>query len=913
MRFRRLARLLVAPLKPRVRTITRTVAALAVAGGMIGFARADVLLSWNTAGNTGTETTEPAVFFDPNLSTASLTFGAGVTPASNGNRFGGSNWFDTGDTNPTTLAESITGNDYIQFVVTPNSGVTFSLTTLVFTWERSGTGPTALTIRSSVDGFATDLGSLTGLSQTQTPGNTLTISGITDLAAATTFRLYGYGGTATGGTGGFDTSTGNSTPNVVLNGTTTLAGGGNTVLYWRGDDTTRGGTGTWDQGVTPSWSSTNDEAGVNVVWDSTKTASFGGASATGNAVTVSGAVSANNGIAFTQDGYTLTGGNLSLGGATAAINTISTTTGTATIVTPLTVSTDLTKNGLGTLILAGANTINGGITVNAGRLELNAANAISGTVTVGAGSTLRVATEASLGAATGVAVNGGTFETAANVTRTVTTSGSAAFAPAAGTTLTVSNDFTAAGTVTVAGTGTLSLQGTVRTVGSLAFTAAGTLAGAGEVAATNLTATGLTAGTASVTTDLNLGTGTKTVAVGAGGTLRLAGNVVLAGSGNTFLDKTGAGTLRLEGANPNLFRVRVTAGVVEVTNNTALGTGGAAAPFQTFFNGGTVRATTDLTGANRITTGLSIGARDATPAVLDGSPIEFNGPVALFEAASAVTRLNVNTTAILSGPVTLTGTAGTGFTVGGTGTLVVAGDASGQTRATTLQGTATLLVTSTYGAAVTAPAGTTLSGGGTVTGAVTVGGGTIRGGYGTTPGVTPSAPTGTLTAAGGVTLGTATAAGTLAVDFGGGTTVDPGTGSTPTSKLALTTTGTAGDLNFVTNGGTTPVVIRLLDDALLTPGSPFQATLATVPDGLTNFKLDGNGVTGYALGTDFVLSSAAFPSFDVVSLVVSGNDLVLTATPAPEPATVLGLAAAGLGLGGFVRRRFQGPATPVAV
>ncbi len=178
-----------------------------------------VLLQWNTFGNTGTETTEPSVFNDPNISATSLTLGAGVTGAANSNRLGGSNWFDTGDTNPTTLAESVTGNDYIQFIVT-TIGAAFTPTSFVFSWDHSGTGPNSLTLRSSVDGFTADLGSVTGLAASLTSGNTINISGLTGLSGAITFRLYGYGATAAAGTGGFDVAS--NVVNVQLNGTTVL-------------------------------------------------------------------------------------------------------------------------------------------------------------------------------------------------------------------------------------------------------------------------------------------------------------------------------------------------------------------------------------------------------------------------------------------------------------------------------------------------------------------------------------------------------------------------------------------------------------------------------------------------------------------------------------------------------------------
>src|SRR4051812_11482439 len=86
------------------------------------------LLEWNTFGNLGTETTEPSTLNAANIGAANLTLGAGVTPAANGNRFGGNNWLDAGDSNPETLAQAISGNDYIQFIVTPNAGFNFSAT-----------------------------------------------------------------------------------------------------------------------------------------------------------------------------------------------------------------------------------------------------------------------------------------------------------------------------------------------------------------------------------------------------------------------------------------------------------------------------------------------------------------------------------------------------------------------------------------------------------------------------------------------------------------------------------------------------------------------------------------------------------------------------------------------------------------
>lgn len=174
------------------------------------------LLQWNTFGNTGTETTEPSVSNAAGISSANLTLGS-VTPAANGNRFGGNNWFDTGDSNPTTLAESVSGNDYIEFVVTPSSGYVFTPTTLNFIWDRSGTGPSDVTLRSSIDGYSADIATVSGIVSASFAVNSMIIPGMVNLASPVTFRLFAYNATSTVGTGGFDVSS--DMVNVELLGT----------------------------------------------------------------------------------------------------------------------------------------------------------------------------------------------------------------------------------------------------------------------------------------------------------------------------------------------------------------------------------------------------------------------------------------------------------------------------------------------------------------------------------------------------------------------------------------------------------------------------------------------------------------------------------------------------------------------
>ena len=184
------------------------------------------LINWDTVGNLGTETSEPSTANASGVGPSSLSLGAGVTAAGNGNRFGGSGWWNTGNTAlGSTLAEAVTGNDFIEFTATPDAGFTVTAEAFTFVWDRSSTGPSSVTLRSSADSFVGDLGSVTGLVQAGVATTTLQTINFADFSFTipTTFRLYGFGGTATGGTAGFDTvaagALGQITPNVTLVGT----------------------------------------------------------------------------------------------------------------------------------------------------------------------------------------------------------------------------------------------------------------------------------------------------------------------------------------------------------------------------------------------------------------------------------------------------------------------------------------------------------------------------------------------------------------------------------------------------------------------------------------------------------------------------------------------------------------------
>ena len=122
--------------------------------------------------------------------------------------------------------------EYIEFTVVVAAGFIATATQLNFIWDRSPEGPSAVTLTYSTDNFASALASAsglivrspnTGLLDPTVPSNftTLDFDDLTLAAGTTTFRLYGYGATGSAGTGGFDTVTGATTPNVNFLGTVT--------------------------------------------------------------------------------------------------------------------------------------------------------------------------------------------------------------------------------------------------------------------------------------------------------------------------------------------------------------------------------------------------------------------------------------------------------------------------------------------------------------------------------------------------------------------------------------------------------------------------------------------------------------------------------------------------------------------
>jgi|GEM_PF-1848002 len=162
------------------------------------------LATWELSSATGSQTNNTPSILTNGINDALLNRGAGVTAIGWPGSMNSSGWFSS--TSPTTLSEAITNNDYYQFTLTVADGYKAKVTGIELVLRSSNTGPNKVTLRSSVDNFAADLGTATvttaALLETMSFTNALT-----NLTGTVTFRLYGYGSAANTGSSPGNTGT----------------------------------------------------------------------------------------------------------------------------------------------------------------------------------------------------------------------------------------------------------------------------------------------------------------------------------------------------------------------------------------------------------------------------------------------------------------------------------------------------------------------------------------------------------------------------------------------------------------------------------------------------------------------------------------------------------------------------------
>lgn len=167
------------------------------------------ILTFEFSGLAGNEATANSNFNNAGLNTSTISRGAGLTASNNGGRFNATSWAIV------SIANAVSGNNYMEFTITPNGSNQFSVSTIDIQLQRSSAGNSALALRSSVDAYATDLdGEKAVIDNTTTQTFTFTINQ-TNSSAAVSYRLYSYAETAVG-SGGPGDGIGND---ITVNGT----------------------------------------------------------------------------------------------------------------------------------------------------------------------------------------------------------------------------------------------------------------------------------------------------------------------------------------------------------------------------------------------------------------------------------------------------------------------------------------------------------------------------------------------------------------------------------------------------------------------------------------------------------------------------------------------------------------------
>lgn len=194
-----------------------TVSALLFASVPQGAAQ---ILTFEFSALVGNETTATSNSNDPGLTSSTISRGAGLTASNNSGRFNATSWALT------SIANAVNGNDYMEFTITPNSGKQFSVTTVVVQWQRSSTGNVGISLRNSVDSYASDIdGERSVVDSTSTQTFTWNVSQ-GNSSSPVTYRLYSWA-KATTGSGGPGDGSGND---IVVNGAVTDYSSGSPLI-----------------------------------------------------------------------------------------------------------------------------------------------------------------------------------------------------------------------------------------------------------------------------------------------------------------------------------------------------------------------------------------------------------------------------------------------------------------------------------------------------------------------------------------------------------------------------------------------------------------------------------------------------------------------------------------------------------
>lgn len=125
------------------------------------------------------------------ITASGIGYGSGLDDEGASNRYALDDWPTGG---------SLSSNDFISWTLTPTSCFEIDFASLVFEYQRTGNGPQNIALRSSVDGYTSNIWSLSNVSvNPQTVTVSLSALNLQNITSEITFRLYGWNAGNDGG------------------------------------------------------------------------------------------------------------------------------------------------------------------------------------------------------------------------------------------------------------------------------------------------------------------------------------------------------------------------------------------------------------------------------------------------------------------------------------------------------------------------------------------------------------------------------------------------------------------------------------------------------------------------------------------------------------------------------------------
>ncbi|MDP3592655.1 autotransporter-associated beta strand repeat-containing protein [Phenylobacterium sp.] len=413
----------------------------------------------------------------------------------------------------------------------------------------------------------------------------LTLDGVINVSVPTggaftagVYRVIDYTGGLTNNTLSVGSMPGGASATVqtsVAGQVNLVNSAGQTLYFWDGptggknDSVITGGTGTWRLGGGANeWA--NSAGSVNSDFAADAFAVFQGAAGTVTVDSAGGAVGVS-GIQFAVDGYTLSGGSLTLAAGQTPIRVGDLTPAgvgmTATINSVLSGGGQLVKVDAGTLVLTATNTHTGGTLINEGVLQISQESSLgAGGLTLDGG-TLRI-NSGTLGRGITLGASGGT------ITPSVST--------------TVSGAITGIGRLTKGGTGILRLTGVNTYSGGTTISGGALTLGDGGAAG-------------SITGDV---LNNAQLIFNSPGVQTFEG--VISGGGE--VRKSGAGTQMLTGANTYAGATTVSAGTLLINGDQSTASGLTTVSAGTLGGSGTLGGDVTVAAAAALAPGGAAGA-----------------------------------------------------------------------------------------------------------------------------------------------------------------------------------------------------------------------------------------------------------------------------------------------------------------